>query len=80
MMFLSKSTWEGKGQPALEEQLFRDFSEKLDVFEFMGSDGIHRKVVKKSANVIARLLSTKYHSDLGEVPDDYKKADVTPVC
>lgn len=80
MMFLSKSTWEGKGQPAVEEQLFRDFSEKLDVVEFMGSDGIHPKVMKRSANLTGRLLSMKHHGHLGQVPDDCKKADVTPVC
>lgn len=80
-MFLSKSTWEGKRQPAAEEQLLRDISEKFDLFEFMGSDGIHPKVMKKSANVIVRrrLSSVKHHSDLGKVPDDCKKADVTPV-
>lgn len=66
----------------MEEQRFRDFSEKLDVSEFTGSDGIHPKVMKKSANVIVRhcLSSMKHHGDLGEAPDDCKKADVTPVC
>lgn len=78
-MFLSKSTWEGKGQPAVK-QLLRDFSEKLDVFEFMGLNGFHLKVTKKSANMIARLLSMGHSSDLGKVPDDCKMADGTPVC
>lgn len=68
------------GKGAVEEQLFRDFSEKLDVVEFMRSDGIHLKVMKKTANAIVRLLPVNHHGDLGEVPDGCKKADVTPVC
>lgn len=56
MMFLSRSTGEGKGQKVVEKQLCRDFSEQLDVFGFVGSDGIHLKVMKKSANEIVGLL------------------------
>lgn len=44
MKFLSQPSWEGKGQPKVEERVFRDFSEKSDVFEFMGSERIHPKV------------------------------------
>lgn len=40
----------------VEKQLCRDFSEQLDVFGFVGSDGIHLKVMKKPANEIVGLL------------------------
>lgn len=54
MMF--SSTREGKGQKVVEKQLCRDFSEQLDVFGFVGSDGIHLKVMKKPVNEIVGLL------------------------
>lgn len=57
MMFLSKSTWEGKGQAGVEEQLLWDFLAKSDVFELMELDGIHLVVMTKSASVIVKLLS-----------------------
>lgn len=62
------------------KQQFRDFSEKLGVFEVMELNGFHLKVMKKSANVIVRLLSVEHYSDLGKVPDGCKMADGTPVC
>lgn len=71
-----------KGQAGVEEQLLRDFLEKSDVFELLESDGIHLMVMKKSANVIVKLLSVICETpcDLGEASGDYKKADVTSVC
>lgn len=61
-MFLSKSTWEGKGQAGVEEQLLWDFLAKSDVFELMELDGIHLVVMTKSASVIVKLLSVIYET------------------
>ena len=47
----------------------------------MGPDGLHLRVLRELAGVIAELLSAIYqHSWLsGEVPEDRRLADVTPI-
>ena len=47
----------------------------------MGSDGLHPRVLRELAGMIAELLLAIYqHSWLsGEVPEDWRLADVTPI-
>ena len=47
----------------------------------MGPDGLHLRVLRELAGVIAELLSAIYqHSWLsGEVPEDRRLASVTPI-
>lgn len=47
----------------------------------MGPDGIHSEVLKKLSDVIARPISVIYQEswESGEVPLDWKLANVTPI-
>ncbi|KFV87952.1 hypothetical protein N308_03592, partial [Struthio camelus australis] len=67
--------------PFVEENRVRDLLSKLDIHKSMDPDGIRPRVLRELADVIARplsiLLERSWRS--GEVPDDWKKANVTPV-
>ncbi|KFV80800.1 RNA-directed DNA polymerase from mobile element jockey, partial [Struthio camelus australis] len=54
---------------------------KLDTHKSMGPDGMHPRVLRELADVIARPLSIILEKSWrsGEVPEDWKKAKVTPV-
>ena len=47
----------------------------------MGLDGLHPRVLRKLAGVIAEPLSAIYQCSWlsGEVPEDWRLADVTPI-
>ena len=47
----------------------------------MGLDGLHPRVLRELAGVIAEPLSAIYQSSWlpGEVPEDWRLADVTPI-
>ena len=47
----------------------------------MGPDGIHPRVLKELAGVLAKLLSIIYQQSwlTGEVPTDWKLANVMPI-
>ncbi|GAB0209507.1 mitochondrial enolase superfamily member 1 [Grus japonensis] len=61
----------------VEEDRVRDHLGKLDIHKSMGPDGMHPRV----ADVIARLLSIIFERSwrTGEVPEDWRKANVTLV-
>ncbi|KFV84315.1 RNA-directed DNA polymerase from mobile element jockey, partial [Struthio camelus australis] len=67
--------------PLVEEDQVRDLLSKLDIPKSMGPDGMHPRVLRKLADVIARPLSIILERSWrsGEVPEDWKKASVTPV-
>ncbi|KFV79933.1 RNA-directed DNA polymerase from mobile element jockey, partial [Struthio camelus australis] len=67
--------------PLVEEDQVRDLSSKLDIHKSMGPDGMHPRVLRELADVIARPLSIIFERSWrsGEVPEDWKKACVTPV-
>ncbi|KFV55227.1 hypothetical protein N328_09668, partial [Gavia stellata] len=66
--------------PLVEEDQVRDQLSKLDVHKSMGPDGMHR-VLRELAEVIAGPLSIIFERSwrTGEVPEDWRKANVTPV-
>ncbi|KFV86063.1 hypothetical protein N308_15375, partial [Struthio camelus australis] len=68
--------------PLVEEDRVRDLLSKLDIHKSMGPDGMHPRVLRQLAHVIARPLSIILERSWrsGEVPEDWKKANVTPVC
>ncbi|KAF4793891.1 hypothetical protein TURU_106865 [Turdus rufiventris] len=77
---------EQKGLPviqeeAVREQLLRVRLSKLDVHKSMGPDGIHPRVMRELADELAKPLSIIYQQswDTGEVLDDWKLANVTPI-
>jgi len=47
----------------------------------MGPDGMHPRVLRKLADVIAESLSIIFERPwrTGEVPEDWRKANVTPI-
>ncbi|KFV74587.1 hypothetical protein N308_00053, partial [Struthio camelus australis] len=67
--------------PLVEEDRVRDHLSKLDIHKSTGPDGMHPQVLRELADVMARplsiLLERSWRS--GEVPEDWKKASVTPV-
>ncbi|CAM5158175.1 unnamed protein product [Eretmochelys imbricata] len=69
------------GQPSVEIEVVRDYLEKLDVHKSMGPDELHPRVLKELAAVIAEPLAIIFENSwgTGEVPDDWKKANVVPI-
>ena len=67
--------------PAIQVETVRELLLHLDCHTSVGLDGLHPRVLRELAGVIAKLLSAIYqHSWLsGEVPEDWRLADVTPI-
>ncbi|KGL83727.1 RNA-directed DNA polymerase from mobile element jockey, partial [Tinamus guttatus] len=67
--------------PWVEEDWVREHLRKLDTHKSMGPDGMHTRVLRELADVIAKPLSIIFERSrrMGEVPEDWKKANVTPV-
>ncbi|CAM5111572.1 unnamed protein product [Natator depressus] len=78
---LGSTAWGGGDQPSVEKEVVRDYLEKLDVHKSMGPDALHPRVLKELANVIAEPLAIIFENSWrsGEVPDDWKKANVVPI-
>ncbi|KGL73555.1 hypothetical protein N309_03907, partial [Tinamus guttatus] len=67
--------------PWVEEDWVREQLRKLDTHKSMGPDGMHPRVLQELADVIAKPLSIIFERSwrTREVPEDWKKANVTPV-
>ncbi|KFP34256.1 RNA-directed DNA polymerase from mobile element jockey, partial [Colius striatus] len=54
---------------------------KLNTHKSMGPDGMHPRVLRELADVIAKPLSIIFEQSwrTGEVPEDWRKANVTSV-
>ncbi|KAF4794276.1 asparagine synthetase [Turdus rufiventris] len=67
--------------PVIQEEADRELLSSLDVHKSMGSDGIHPRVMRELADELAKPLSIIYQQswDTGEVPDDWKLANATPI-
>jgi len=67
--------------PVIQVETVRELLLHVDCHKSMGPDGLHPRVLRELAGVIAEPLSTIYqHSWLpGEVPEDWRLADVTPI-
>ncbi|KGL78634.1 hypothetical protein N309_08012, partial [Tinamus guttatus] len=65
----------------VEEDWVMDYLGKLDPHKSMGPDGMHPRVLRELAEVIAEPLSIIFERSwrAEEVPEDWKKANVTPV-
>jgi len=59
----------------------RDHLSKLDTHKSMGPDGMHPRVLRELADVIAEPLSIIFERfwRTGEVPKDWRKSNVTPI-
>jgi len=64
----------------VEEDWVRGDLSKLDIHKSMGPDGMHPRVLRELADVIAEPLTNIFErSWRTEVPEDWRKANVTPV-
>ena len=54
---------------------------RLDEYKSLGPDGVHPRVLKELAEVVAKSLSIIFEKSWlsGEVPDDWRKGYVTPI-
>ncbi|CAM5108613.1 unnamed protein product [Natator depressus] len=78
---LGSTAWGGGDKPSVEKEVVRDYLEKLDEHKSMGLNALHPKVLKELADVIAEPLAIIFENSWrsGEVPDDWKKANVVPI-
>ncbi|GAB0208187.1 mitochondrial enolase superfamily member 1 [Grus japonensis] len=78
---VEEKVWRKEDLPLVEEDQVREHLGKLDTHKSMGPDGMHPRVLRELAGVIARPLSIIFERSwrTGEVPEDWKKASVTPV-
>lgn len=67
--------------PVIQEETVRDLLLHLECHKSMGPDELHPRMLTELTEVIAKPFSTIYqHSWLsGEVPEDWRLADVTPI-
>ncbi|KAK4820887.1 hypothetical protein QYF61_007934 [Mycteria americana] len=63
------------------EEAVNDLLRHLDTHKSMGPDGIHPRVLRELAEELAKPLSISYQQSwlTGEVPDDWRLANVTPI-
>ncbi|RMC21781.1 hypothetical protein DUI87_02650 [Hirundo rustica rustica] len=72
---------EQNGPLIIQEEAVIELLKCLDIHKSMGPDGIHPRVMRELADELAKPLSIIYHQSwrTGEVPDDWKLANVTPI-
>ncbi|RMB93712.1 hypothetical protein DUI87_29942 [Hirundo rustica rustica] len=69
------------GPSIIQEEAVRELLRCLDTYKSMGPDGIHPREMRELADDLMKPLSIIYHQSwlTGEVPDDWKLANVTPI-
>ncbi|RMC21511.1 hypothetical protein DUI87_02377 [Hirundo rustica rustica] len=72
---------EQNSPPIIQEEAVRELLRCLDTHKSMGPDGIHPRVMRELADELAKPLCIIYHQSwlTGELPDDWKLANVTPI-
>ncbi|GAB0184565.1 mitochondrial enolase superfamily member 1 [Grus japonensis] len=71
----------GNNKLPSDPEIVQDLLLHLDAYKSMGPDGIHPRVLRELADVIARPLQIIFQQswESGEVPVDWKLANVVPV-
>ncbi|TRZ13554.1 hypothetical protein HGM15179_013549 [Zosterops borbonicus] len=72
---------EQNGPLVIQEEAVRELLSHLDVHKSLDPDGIHPRVMRELGDELAKLFSIIYQQSwlTGEVPDDWKLANVTPI-
>ncbi|RMC05281.1 hypothetical protein DUI87_18468 [Hirundo rustica rustica] len=72
---------EQNSSPIIQEEAVKELVRCLDTHKSMGPDGIHPRVMRDLADELVKPLSIIYQQSwlTGEVPDDWKLANVTPI-
>ncbi|GAB0183885.1 mitochondrial enolase superfamily member 1 [Grus japonensis] len=67
--------------PIIQEEAVNDLLRHLDTHKSMGPDGIHPRVLRELVEELAKPLSIICQQSwlTGEVPDDWRLANVTPI-
>jgi len=67
--------------PIIQEEAVNELLCHLSTYKSMGLDGIHLRVLRELAEELAKPLSAIYQQSwlTGEVPDDWRTANVTPI-
>ncbi|KFP50064.1 hypothetical protein N323_05702, partial [Cathartes aura] len=67
--------------PLVDEDQVREYLSKLDIHKSIGPNVVHPQVPRELADVIPRTLLIIFEQSWlpGQVPDDWKKANVIPV-
>ncbi|KFZ47660.1 hypothetical protein N321_04245, partial [Antrostomus carolinensis] len=65
--------------PIIQEEMVKDPLSQLDIHRAMGPDGVHPRVLRELAEVLAKPLSIIYQQSwlTGEVPLDWRLANLT---
>ncbi|PKU43644.1 rna-directed dna polymerase from mobile element jockey- hypothetical protein [Limosa lapponica baueri] len=77
----SEKVWTKEALPLVQEDQVKELLPELDTHKSMGPDGMHLRVLRELAEVIAESLSIIFERSwrTGEVPEDWRKASVIPV-
>ncbi|KFR17877.1 hypothetical protein N306_15460, partial [Opisthocomus hoazin] len=72
---------EGKIPPAVSEDQVWDLLRNINIQKSMGPDEMHPRMLRELADVVAEPLSIIFERSwrTGEVPEDWRKASVTPI-
>ncbi|KFQ24133.1 hypothetical protein N332_02939, partial [Mesitornis unicolor] len=67
--------------PTIHEEVVSDLLQHLDIHKSMGPDGIHPRVLRELAEVLAKPLSIIYQQSwlTGEVPVNWRLANIMPI-
>ncbi|GAB0210394.1 hypothetical protein GRJ2_003505200 [Grus japonensis] len=71
----------GKDKLPADPKIVQELLLHLDAYKSMGPDGIHPRVLRELADVIVRPFSIIFQRswESGEVPVDWKMADIVPI-
>jgi len=73
--------WRKEELPLVEEDCVRDHLSNSDIHKSMGPNGMHTRVLRELADVVAEPLSIIFERSwrTGEVPEDWRRASVIPI-